>query len=157
VFVFELTRDFSVILPLMLASVVADLVAATLMRDSIMTEKLSRRGLRVQAEYQVDLFRTVAASEIMSSPVATLPASATVADARARIATGGHGAYPIVDDGRLVGIVTRGDLLREQADDADPVLEHGSRDVVTVRPDDTAVTVLQRMLEETIEHVPVVD
>ena len=47
VFVFELTRDYDVILPLMLATVLADLVASALMRDSLMTEKLARRGLRV--------------------------------------------------------------------------------------------------------------
>lgn len=158
VFIFELTRDFSVILPLMLASVIADLIAATLMHDSIMTEKLTRRGLRVRAEYEVDLFRTVEAGEIMTTPVATLPASATVADARDKLAAGGHGAYPIVDDDQcLVGIVTRGDLLREPGDDGDLVVNHASRDVVAVHPSDSAVTVLQRMLEESIEHVPVVD
>ena len=59
VFVFELTRDYDVILPLMLATVVADLVAGALMRDSIMTEKLTRRGLRVHTDYEVDRFRTV--------------------------------------------------------------------------------------------------
>ena len=44
-----------VILPLMLASVMADLVAAALLRDSLMTEKLTRRGLRVQGDYEVDV------------------------------------------------------------------------------------------------------
>ena len=43
VFVFELTRDYDAILPLMLATVLADLVARALLRESIMTEKLARR------------------------------------------------------------------------------------------------------------------
>src|SRR5207253_7640157 len=50
VFIFELTRDYNAILPLMLATVLASLIAATLMRDSIMTEKLTRRGLRVPSD-----------------------------------------------------------------------------------------------------------
>jgi chloride channel protein, CIC family len=161
VFVFELTRDYDVILPLMLASVLADLVAAAVMRDSIMTEKLTRRGLRVRTEYEVDPFRTVPVAEIMTRAVEALPVTATVADARSRFQAGGHGAYPVVDDdGRCVGIVARGDLLRRGAgagDDAAPVLDAASTDVVAVAPGDTALTVLHRMLEETIEHVPVVD
>ena len=78
VFVFELTRDYDVILPMMLATVVADLIAGVLMRDSIMTEKLTRRGLRVHTDFEVDRFRTVPVSEIMTSAVHTLPEAATV-------------------------------------------------------------------------------
>jgi hypothetical protein len=51
VFLFELTRDYNSILPLMLATVLAVLVASFLSRDSIMTEKLTRRGLRVPSDY----------------------------------------------------------------------------------------------------------
>jgi CIC family chloride channel protein len=159
VFVFELTRDYDVILPLMLATVIADLVAAVLMRESIMTEKLTRRGLRVHTDYEVDPFRTVPVAAIMTTPVMTLPACATVGDARSRFAGGEHSAYPIVDDdARCVGIVSRNDLLLVD-DDADgkPVVEYGSEDVVSVHPDDLAVTALQRMLEEAVEHLPVVE
>lgn len=157
VFVFELTRDYDVILPLMLATVVADLVAAALMGDSIMTEKLTRRGLRVHQDFEVDRFRTVPVGQIMTEAVETLPATATVGEARDRLATGRHGAYPLVaGDDRCVGIITRGDVLREQAPDEEPVLEHASTDVVAVAPDDLALLALQRMLEEDVEHLPVV-
>jgi CBS domain-containing protein len=158
VFVFELTRDFDILLPLMLASVLADLVAAALMQDSIMTEKLTRRGLRVHTEFEVDRFRTVPVGEIMTTEVDTLSAAATVGDARARLEAGPHGAYPLVDaNGRCVGIIARGDLLRERGSDDEPVLEHASRDVVCVGSHDLAIAALQRMLEESVEHVPVID
>jgi CIC family chloride channel protein len=153
-----LTRDYNVIVPLMLATVVADIVAGSLMHDSIMTEKLTRRGLRVRTEYEVDLFRTVSARDIMTTAVETLSATATVAEARERLSAGRHGAYPIIDSERhCVGIVARGDLLRVTGDPNDPVLDHASRDVVCVAPDDLALTVLRCMLDEHIEHVPVVD
>src|SRR5205085_2474325 len=58
VFVFELTRDYNVVLPLMLASVMASLVAAAFLTDSIMTEKLTRRGVRAGGELHVDVLRT---------------------------------------------------------------------------------------------------
>lgn len=158
VFVFELTRDYDVVLPLMLASVVADLIAVTLTKDSIMTEKLSRRGLRVHGEYELDPFRTVPVSQIMTAKVETLPSTASVGDAHLRLSTGRHGAYPITDpDGRCVGIVARGDLLGDPATDDAPLLDHASRDVVTVGRDDLAVTALHRMIEERVDHIPVLE
>ncbi len=160
VFVFELTRDYQVLLPLMLATVVADLVAAALLPESIMTEKLSRRGLRVRKDFEVDALRSTSVREMMTAPVETLADTATVAHARRVLAAGRHGAYPVVDaSGSCVGIVARGDLLRlDEHEDADsPVLDHASRDVVSVAPDDLAVTVVEVMLTEGVDHVPVVD
>ncbi|MEA2973941.1 MAG: hypothetical protein QOG82_2399 [Actinomycetota bacterium] len=159
VFVFELTRDYQVVIPLMLATVLADLVFGALSEHTIMTEKLSRRGLRTGRHYGVDPFTSTPVGRIMTSQVATLPESTTVADARQRfVGPGGHGAYPVVDeDGTMIGIVTRGDVTDEDAPDDRPVLDWAGRDVVTVGPDDPALTALQVMVDEGVEHIPVVD
>jgi H+/Cl- antiporter ClcA len=157
VFVFELTRDYDVILPLMLATVVADLVYSAVNEDSIMTEKLRRRGLHVGRHYDVDPFSSTRVADIMSTDVVTLPADATVGATRRRFASGGHGAYPVMDGDRLVAIVARGDLLRDGCDDADPLLDHASSDVLTVEPQARAQLALRLMVDEEIEHVPVVD
>jgi CBS domain-containing protein len=158
VFLFELTQDYRIILPLMLASVIADLVSAWLLPDTIMTEKLTRRGLRVHAEFEVDLLRTTAVDEVMTREVRTIPASASVGEARAVATTGGHGAYPVVnDEGTCVGIVGRGDLLLAEAPDDSPLAEVDAGDVVAVTPDTSVLEALHRMLEESVEHLPVVD
>jgi hypothetical protein len=88
-----------------------------------------------------------------------IPASATVGEARRRFTLGGHGAYPIVDEQRaLVGIVTRGDVLGDEGPDDDDLLaEVATRQVVTVAPRDAAQRALRVMVEESVEHVPVVD
>jgi CBS domain-containing protein len=157
VFVFELTRDYQVILPLMLATVIADLVYSAVNDDSLMTEKLRRRGLHIGRHYGVDPFTTTPVSAIMSPKVEVLDATATVHDARQRFRTHTHSAYPIVDtDGKLVGIVTRGDLLEAEWSPEAPLLELASTDVVTVHPSATATAVLRVMLDERVEHVPVI-
>jgi chloride channel protein, CIC family len=155
--VFELTRDYDVILPLMLATVIADLVYSAVNEDSLMTEKLRRRGLRIGRHYGVDPFTTATVGRIMTADVDSLDAGATVGDARARFARGGHGAYPVVAGGRLVGIVSRGDVLGERCGDDEALVEHASRDVVTVGAGDSADAALRVMLDERVEHVPVVD
>jgi H+/Cl- antiporter ClcA len=157
VFVFELTRDYQVILPLMLASVVADLVYSAVNEDSLMTEKLRRRGLRIGRHYGVDPFAAAPVADIMTTPVETLPATATVGDARRRFAAGGHGAYPIVDGDRIVAIVSRGDVLRDDAGDDEALRDHAAAEVVTVGQDATAQAALRIMVDEHVEHVPVVD
>ena len=157
VFVFELTRDYDVILPLMLASVLADLVYSAVNRDSLMTEKLRRRGLHIGRHYGVDPFTHARVSEIMTTAVETFAHTASFGDARARFAAGRHGAYPIVERGRLVGIVARGDVLRDDCDDDQSLVDHAPSQVVTVAPSDTAQTALRIMVDEHIEHVPVVD
>ena len=158
VFVFELTRDYEIILPLMGASVIADLVYSAVNRDSLMTEKLRRRGLHIGRHYGVDPFTGVRVSEIMSSAVDTFARAATLGEARERFATGRHSAYPIVDgEGRLVGIVTRGDLLRDEAADSESLAEYAEQHVVTLAPTASAQEALRTVLDEQVEHVPVVD
>lgn len=152
VFAFELTRDYHAIVPLMLAAVLADLVAGAYLPESIMTEKLARRGLRVPSGYEPDVLRTATVGEIMTRDVVTLPASASPADVLGVVGGGAHRAYPVVDlDGRCVGVVTRDDVLMDaSAAPEDP------RDLVTAAPSDPVVRALERMVEEGVDHLPVV-
>lgn len=122
-----------------------------------MTEKLRRRGLRIGRHYGVDPFAEAPVAAIMTADVESLPVDATVVQARERFAGGGHGAYPIVDGGRLVGIVSRGDLLRDSGPDDAVLADRATRQVVTVGPDDSAQDALRVMVDEHVEHVPVVD
>ncbi|HKE72290.1 MAG TPA: chloride channel protein [Acidimicrobiales bacterium] len=158
VFVFELTRDYNAVLPLMLATVLADLVARALLTDSIMTEKLSRRGLRVPDAYHPDVLATTMVAEVMTTQVLTVPEGATAGEAMDLFRAGGHSAYPIVDgDGRCVGIVSRGDLLAGDLDPDVPVGDTFSRPVVSVPSTATALDALTAMLDEEVDHLPVLD
>lgn len=157
VFVFELTRDYDVILPLMLATVLADLVYSSINRDSLMTEKLRRRGIHVGRHYGVDPFTNARVGDIMTTDVEAFPHTASFGDARTRFAHGRHGAYPIIDGQRLVGIVSRGDVMRNDADDDASLLDQATRDVVTATTSDSAQTALRIMVDEHVEHVPVID
>jgi H+/Cl- antiporter ClcA len=124
VFVFELTRDYEIVLPLMLATVVADLVASALTNDSIMTEKLSRRGLRVARGYAADPFTTTPVVAIMSTPsdhvvidtevghLLLVGPTDTAGDALHVMLREAVDQVLVVDEGEVVGVVTRADLLK---------------------------------------------
>jgi H+/Cl- antiporter ClcA/CBS domain-containing protein len=159
VFLFELTRDYQIILPLMLASVIAEAVAGSILRDSLMTEKLTRRGLRVESDYAVDVLASVTVGDVMTPRPSTMSDDATVGDVRRRIEQEHHGAYPMVNAaGRCVAIIAREDVLKvDGTSDGDRALGVASTDVVSVTSKDSLVVALRLMLEEGIGHLPVID
>jgi H+/Cl- antiporter ClcA len=167
IFAFEITRDYNSVLPLMLVSVIADGIAMWLMpRASIMTEKLARRGLHIHQDYEADVLQQVRVSETMDQDVPTIPAAMKVSELSDRIARRDpevcrHQGMFIVDgEGKLAGVITRGDVMR--ALDADPsgatiVLDAGSRDVVATYPDELLHDASVKMLRNNIGRLPVVD
>lgn len=158
VFVFELTGDYQAILPLMLATVVADLVFSSLSDDSIMTEKLTRRGLRVGRHYGVDPMSTATIDSIMTTEVVTMRGDLGVTQARERFLAAGHGAYPVVDaDGAVVGMIGRRELLGDVDEPGVTVRDLATSDVVSVAPAHHAIDALRLMVQEHVEHVPVLE
>jgi CIC family chloride channel protein len=157
VFVFELTRDYDAILPLMLATVLAEIVTRMTLRESLMTEKLARRRVTVPGDYRPDVMATTRVGEIMTTSVATVPAAASLAEARQRFVAGRHSACPIVEGHRCVGIITRSDLLAVPDEMTGTVGTTFGGAVVTVAATDTALTALHVMLEEQVDHLPVLD
>src|ERR1700686_1302393 len=166
VFAFEIVRDYNAVLPLMLVSVIAYAIALRYLPNSIMTEKLGRRGLHANQESGSNGLKQLQVGEVMSRDVATVVPEESVRVAADRFANGDlktsrHHALPTVDSaGSLQGLVTQGDLLR--ALQADPsgemsVLEAGTRSLVIAYPDERVFDAVTKMLENNIGRLPVVD
>jgi len=165
VFAFEITRDYNAILPLMLASVIADLIALRYLPTSIMTEKLARRGLRVPGEYEAGVFHTVSVGEIMNQTVPALAEDMTIRE----LAESSKGPNPALDlrdglpvvakDGKLTGIITQGDLLRALESNPEgeiTVSEAGSQTPIVAYTDEPLEDALHRMLRHDVGRLPVV-
>jgi H+/Cl- antiporter ClcA/predicted transcriptional regulator len=113
VFAVELTGDMHMLTPLFAASAAAYAVTVLLLKRSILTEKIARRGQHITREYTVDPFELVRVQEVMAQPVDSLPADLPISRAIEALESGGHRIYPVVDErGRPVGLVSRGDALR---------------------------------------------
>lgn len=165
IFAFEITRDYNSILPLMLVAVIADVIALAFSENSIMTEKLARRGLKIHSEYEPDILRSMAVSEAMADDPPQVPATMLVRELAAQIAQhhpvfSRHQGMLIVDEQeKLRGIVTRGDLLR--AMEADPsgemtVLDAGTRKPLVAYPDELLFHAANRMIRADVGRLPVV-
>ena len=167
IFAFEITRDYNAVLPLMLVAVIADGIAMLLMpRSSIMTEKLARRGLQVHQDYEADVLTQVTVAETMEKDAPVISAGTKVGEVAERIArhdpaVARYEALLIVDDdGKLVGIVTRGDILRALEVDtsgAISVQEAGSTELVVTYPDELVSEAAAKLLRFDVGRLPVVD
>ena len=118
VFAFETTLQPLGLLPLLGGCTAAYLVSCVLMRHTIMTEKIARRGVRVPSEYAADYLDQVWVGSVASKDVIALAATDSIAQVKVWLATGTpetqHHAFPVLDASEaLLGVVTRHNVLED--------------------------------------------
>ncbi|WKK15223.1 chloride channel protein [Achromobacter insolitus] len=163
-FAVELTGDMGALLPVLAACVFAYGVTVLLLKRSILTEKIARRGHHVSREYRVDPFDLLRVSQVMTTPVQTLPADWTVAQAIAHFTTAQpvHTSYPVVDaQGAVVGEVTRADSLAWALDEDQSARTLGEalqgRELIFGHPEELASQLADRMALSGAGRVPILD
>lgn len=109
VFAFGLTHDAEAFLPLLLTTMVAYGLTALMLKRSIMTAKIARRGLHIYREYTVDLLERQHIDDLMVRDVQTISGDISVQMAIENYfnAQTQHRAFPVVDGDRLLGILDR--------------------------------------------------
>ncbi len=167
IFAFEITRDYNSVLPLMLVCVIADGIAMLLMpRASIMTEKLARRGLRIDQNYETDVLQQMVVSETMDREAPTVRGDSRIGDLADRIAkhdplVSRHQGMLVVDaEGKLSGVITRGDIFRDLSKNPagdSTVSEACTARVVVTYPDEGLHEASSKMLRNNVGRLPVVD
>jgi H+/Cl- antiporter ClcA/CBS domain-containing protein len=164
VFAFGLTHDSNALLPLLAATLVAHGFATIVMRRSIMTEKIARRGYHIYREYGVDPLERHYVDEVMTRNVDTIDASVTVRDALAQQfgPTQQRRAWPVVRDGAVLGVIDRAMLDAVRASDADEALDTTLGALLALRlpdvalPEETCRQVATRLAIHGLERLPVV-
>jgi chloride channel protein, CIC family len=162
-FAVELTGNTHVLLPLIAACVPAHLLTVLLMKRSILTEKIARRGHHLVREYRVDPFALTRVREVMTVAVETLPATMTLHQV-ARFLTDPatrHPSFPVVDiAGRVLGIVDPPRVLawRHTGQERSATLGTllAGTDMPLAFPDEYLDPVIDRMMQANIAHLPVV-
>ena len=158
IFAVELTHDVNMMLPLLLASVVAHGFTVLTLRRSILTEKVARRGYHLSREYAVDPLEILFVREVMRTKIVALPGlmiASRLASDHPR-----QPLYPVVDDEkRLVGVITRSHLhhvLKGGADSERSLGELARHDPMVAYADEPLRVVVNRMAETGFTRFPVV-
>ncbi|MET8583490.1 chloride channel protein [Streptomyces collinus] len=161
VILFELTGEYSIILPLMLAIVLATATSRLLSRDTIYTLKLRRRGIDLENPPPGAAIGTQHVGAVMEPLPSPLPATTALADAADLLSLSGHGALPVVAaTGEYMGVVTAqavAEALAEQPDAAPHTVEQLAAPPATVTTEQPLAQALHALLSAAGTGVPVLD
>jgi CIC family chloride channel protein len=160
--IFEMTGDYRIILPLMLASMVSTLVANKLMRESIYTMKLSRRGISLKAGKDKTLLEGILVQEVMTKTWQALPQNMPLSQLLQFVEQSKGDVFPVLDlRGELAGILTLQDIrsvmTKKVLEDLVIVEDIISHDYPTVTPEDNLGTALAKFELRDLDGLPVVD
>jgi len=161
VFAFETTQQPHGLLPLLGACAAAYLVSGLMMRNTIMTEKIVRRGVRVPSDYAADYLDQIYVRDACSRDVVSLKGEQTIADVRQWLASQGaktkHQGFPVLDaQGQVMGVITRRQLY-----DANLALDASVQSLIKVAPivvreDHTLREAADHMVEREVGRLVVV-
>ncbi len=165
-FAVELTGDFALMGPLLIAASASYALTVLLLKRSILTEKIARRGQHVVREYSIDPFELLRVNDVMVREVDTLPAAMPMREALAFFSGDArrHKSYPLIDaEGQVAGLVGRSDVLRWRADkekssDGDTLFDLLSDRSLTIGyPDEPVSHLADRMVLADVGRVPIID
>ena len=162
IILFELTGDYEIVMPLMIASTIATVVARGLWKDSVYSTKLTRQGLNLEDGHEATVMSSFKVGDLMRSDVIRLSRSAPLAEVAERLTTEARQFACVVGtSGRLHGVVTLTDLAQHLGGnelDGLVIAEDLARPAaVTASPDEGLDLALGRMSRSWMDEIPVVD
>jgi CIC family chloride channel protein len=168
VIVFEMTTDFNLVLPLMIVSVAAYLVADKVVSGSLYEKLLELKGITLTKQVPMEGALTkLTAKDVMQERVETLDAEMSLEEAMQSFARSHHRGFPVVEDSKLVGIVTQSDLLKIRESTNHTLRDRNLADIflkeimttvpMTVTPTHTLGNVLYLLDRYQISRLPVVN
>ena len=173
-FAVELTYDVRLLLPLLIASATSYAFTVLVLKRSILTEKIARRGYHISCEYGVDPMERQSVGEVMTADAVAIPATLPIDELLRQyfLASGGqkHQGYPVVDPGgQVVGVITKSDLLEDwlrvlaAGGQAGAVVQHPiicydliGRPPVTAYPWESCRMAAERMAQLRVGRLPVI-
>jgi CIC family chloride channel protein len=147
--IFEMTRDYSIVMPMIVAVAMSIGTRRVLSGETIYTLKLVRRGRAIPKARHANMFLVRSARDVMDSDIQVLPAQASFDDYLRQPGHAGHLRHVVVsDEGRIYGVIRVNTGLRRGLEGADTGVSLGevaSRNFTVVPEDETAFDVIRRM------------
>jgi len=145
---FEMTRYYPIIFPLLLAVVTSTSLSARLSRETIYTLKLARRGISTERPEEAAFLRSITVGEAMTRNFPTVSPQMSVPELIDKLNKTGHHGLPVVDEnGHLYGMVTLTDVESRITGDIKKltVADIATTRLITAYPD--------QLLSELVEHL----
>ncbi len=158
---FEMTGNYKIILPLMIACIISTLAASGLLKESIYTLKLSRRGVNIRGGKEVNVLKSICVKGIMHSRVETVMENQTLGRLAEKISKSRYNSFPVVDEGgHLTGVLSFIDYhdvsFDENLRDLVVASDLATSKVVTVSADDDLYNAMEKITAKDFSILPVV-
>ncbi len=162
VVIFEQTQEFRLVLPLMIVSIVALLVAEKIDKKSLSDLVLDLKGLQLNKETSAnDYLSDISAEQVMHTPVETLDSHLTLDEVKQKFSSSHHRGFPVIDSqGLLVGIVTQTDLAytrKRQLPGHNLLKDFMTPHPMTVKTTDNLSEILNLLHRYKISRLPVME
>ena len=158
---FEMTGGYKIILPLMITCIISSVVAGQLMKESIYTMKLVRRGVDIRGGKEVNILKAIRVSDVMNPDAETVYEGLPLSTLAGTIGKSKYNSFPVVDsENALVGILSFFDyneaLYNEDLENLVVAKDLATLDVVTVSTADNLYDALQKVSAKDFSILPVV-
>ena len=158
---FEMTGNYKIILPLMLACIVGTIASRQLFRDSIYTLKLARRGIDIREGKEVNVLKSMTVEDVMNPSVETMSEGLPLVKMTEIISKSKYNSFPVLDDdNKLCGILSFNDyseaIFDEDLKDLVVAKDLASADVITVSLDENLYAALEKISRKDFAVLPVV-
>ena len=158
---FEMTGDYKIILPLMLSCIIAAIASGQLLRDSIYTLKLARRGIDIKEGKEVNVLKSMFVKDVMNPNVETIPEALPLGQIAERISKSKFNSFPVLNpENELIGILSFNDyneaIFDENLKDLVVARDLATTDLVTISMDDNLWTALEKISAKDFAVLPVV-
>jgi CIC family chloride channel protein len=158
---FEMTGDYKIILPLMLACIIATIASGQFLRDSIYTLKLARRGVDIKEGKEVNVLKSMFVKDVMNTNVETMPEALPLEQMAEKISKSKFNSFPVLNaQNELSGILSFNDYNEAIFDEHLKGLvvagDLATSDLVTITMDENLWTALEKISAKDFAVLPVV-
>jgi CIC family chloride channel protein len=156
-----MTGTYKIILPLMLACIIATIASGQFARESIYTLKLMRRGVDIKEGKEVNVLKSLFVKDVMTSRVETINEALPLGKMAQLISKSKFNSFPVINDQKqLIGIVSFNDyneaIFDEHLKDLVVAKDLASTDLVTVSLDENLYAALEKISLKDFAVLPVV-
>jgi CIC family chloride channel protein len=158
---FEMTGSYEIILPLMFSCIIATIASGQLMKESIYTLKLVRRGIDIREGKEVNVLKSMHVKDVMSPHVETVSEEWSLERTSDKISKSKYNSFPVLNsENKLCGILSFNDysdaIFDEDLKFIVVAKDLATSDVVTVSSNDNLYTALEKISRNDISTLPVV-
>jgi len=147
IMIFEMTRNYQIMLPLMLGALLSHFVAKLLYKETMYTKKLTRRGINIQFDKRISTFKMITVGQIMQKNIVSCPSSSSVKETLAHMHQHNLGVLPVIDGKDVLGTISYKELCTAKPEQAESIKSLVNKKNITIPIESDLYDALEVMQE----------